>query len=64
MECYICENEMEYIEALIVSQLGSVKHYKCNVCGEEVYEPIRDRDDCKMDKEILGYCKELKHKIK
>lgn len=45
MECYICENEMEYIEALIVSQLGTVKHYKCNVCGEEVYEPIRDKEN-------------------
>lgn len=44
MECYICDKEMEYIETLIVSELGMVKHYICTNCQEEVYEPIRDID--------------------
>lgn len=42
MECYICYKGMEYIETMIVSEIGMVKRYICNNCGKEVYDCIRE----------------------
>lgn len=41
-ECYICEEEMEHLETLVVSKSNMIRHYICHNCGEEIYERIKE----------------------
>ena len=38
MKCYICENEMDYIETIYTKLLQETNIYKCPKCGEIIYE--------------------------
>lgn len=48
MKCWICEHEMTKIgETDILKDVGGMRatEYKCDTCGEVVYEPIGNKNE-------------------
>ena len=41
IKCWVCNNEMEYIETVEVQILGGkCEKYKCTKCDEIIYNPL------------------------